>query len=52
MLARKEKMVPRCLGFKNPITGVFEPKPSPSEVKRLLMIIGEVVSEKYSKSVG
>jgi hypothetical protein len=52
ILAKKKEVEYIFLGFKDPETGKFEPLPSPSEVKRLLIIMGEVIGGRPQKSVG
>lgn len=38
-------------GFRDTATGKFEPLPSPSELKRLLKIMGDVISGKQANHV-
>ena len=41
----KKKKEPKWIfkGFRDPETGAFEPLPSPSELERLIRIMGEVI---------
>ena len=39
-------------GFRDPETGKFEPLPSPSELERLLKIMGEVICGKQANHAG